>query len=279
MKRRFLLAAALSTTAFSWFERLVAPSSELIDPYWQSNNAASTNIVDHQIWDAFLSTYVQTDAKSVNRVSYGAVTAEDRNALQDYLDKLQRVEVTQLNRDEQLAYWINLYNAQTIAVVLDHYPVESIRDIKFGKTFAIGPWGEPLVTVEGRDLSLNDIEHGIVRPVFNEPRIHYALNCAASGCPNLQMMAFTAASLEAMLDAGARAYVNDSRGVRFDANGDVILSSIYNWFAIDFGAFEPEILEHIRSYASSELRDRLKSIDNVSDYAYDWSLNEWNKTT
>ena len=104
------------------------------------------------------------------------------------------------SRDEQLAYWINLYNALTVKVILDHYPVKSILDIDISPGwFSIGPWGKKLVAVEGVEISLDDIEHRILRPIWRDPRIHYALNCAAVGCPNLLREAFTGATAEVLL--------------------------------------------------------------------------------
>ncbi|MGF1475782.1 MAG: DUF547 domain-containing protein [Geminicoccaceae bacterium] len=274
MKRRFVVLAAFATAGFSWFERLIAPSSDLIDDHWRTRANGSGKTVDHSAWNQLLGRYVETDDRMINRIDYQAVSAEDRKALDAYLAQLQSVTVTELPQAEQLAYWINLYNAQTVAIILDHYPVESIRDITYGDSFAIGPWGKELVTVEGRDLSLNDVEHGIIRPVFNEPRIHYAVNCAAAGCPNLAKTAFQADTLEDQMNEAARAYVNDPRGVLMTDDGELVLSSIYNWFRSDFGGSEAAVLEHIRGFADPDLSERLAGVTSVDEYAYDWSLND-----
>lgn len=274
-KTGLLGLAVLLAGGFSWFERLVAPDAELVDPHWSQSDPQSTRSVDHAAWTAFLERHVVPDAAGVHRVDYAGVAAEDRAALRAYLEALQAVPVSGLARDEQLAYWINLYNAKTVAIVLDDYPVDSIRDIKFGSTLALGPWGKKVVEVEGRPLSLNDIEHGIVRPVFAEPRIHYALNCAAIGCPNLARSAYAAADLDAMLEAGARAYVNDPRGVRF-AGDELTASSIYNWFRPDFGGSEGAVLDHLRRYAEPDLAARLAGRRTIDAYQYDWALNDAN---
>ncbi|MFY2824440.1 DUF547 domain-containing protein [Ruegeria sp. MALMAid1280] len=133
------------------------------------------------------------------------------------------------------------YNAMTVDVILENYPVASIRDIKDGP-ISIGLWSRPLVQVSGQMLTLNDIELRIIRPTFNEPRIHYALNCAAVRCPNLMNRAWQVKTLERDFAAAERAYVNDPRGVRFDARGRLILSKIYTWFREDFGANEQAVL-------------------------------------
>ena len=179
----------------------------------------------------------------------------------------------ELARPEQLAFWINLYNARTVALVLDHYPVESIRDIK-SRLFSFGPWGEPLLEVEGRKLSLNDIEHGILRPLWRDPRIHYVLSCAAVGCPNLRRAAFTGADREAAMEEAARDYVNDPRGVHFDDRGQLTVSKIYLWYEEDFGGSIEGVLAHLQRYAGPALAARLHGRERIDDYAYDWSLND-----
>ena len=161
-----------------------------------------------------------------------------------------------------------------LALVLYHYPVSSIRDIKF-KLFAFGPWSEQLLEVEGRKLSLNDIEHGIIRPIWPDPRIHYLLNCAAVGCPNLRprRLRRREASRRRWEEA-ARDYVNDRRGVRFDDRGRMTLSKIYLWYEEDFGGSVDGVLAHLRRYADPALATRLQGRERVDDYAYDWSLND-----
>ncbi|MCG8588922.1 MAG: DUF547 domain-containing protein, partial [Proteobacteria bacterium] len=212
---------------------LAAPQPELWER-WSGHDAESTRTVDHAAWGAWLKRYVRPDAAGIHRVDYAGVQSEDRERLRSYLAVLAATPVTQLARDEQRAFWINLYNALTVQVVLDHLPVESIRDIDISPgLFSDGPWGKALVQVEGTPVSLDDIEHRILRPIWRDPRIHYAVNCASLGCPNLQTEAFTAANAEALLDQAARQYVNHPRGARVTSDG-LVVSSIYSWFQVDF---------------------------------------------
>jgi hypothetical protein len=258
---------------FTFLERLALPRAELIDPFWKEHAPGSTERVDHDAWDRFLETYVSTDAAGVSRVAYGGVSAADRAALGTYLERLAAVPVERLDRPEQLAFWVNLYNARTVVLVLEHYPVISIRDIRFG-LFDIGPWSEPLLEVRGRKLSLNDIEHGILRPIWQDPRIHYLLNCAALGCPNLGASAYRGAKIEQRMEAAAHAYINDPRAVHFDRDDRLIASKIYAWFEEDFGGSPAAVLAHFRCYADPELTARLVDRERIDDYAYDWSLND-----
>ena len=230
-----------------------------------------TGIVDHSTWSTLLSTYID-ERNGLNYFRYKEVSEADYEILDDYLEMLQSIEVTGLGSDERFAYWINLYNALTVWVILEHYPVESIRDISYG-LLTRGPWKEKLVSVEGVDLSLDDIEHEILRPVFQDNRIHYAVNCASIGCPNLQSTAFTSNNLEDLLEQSANQYINHPRGARIE-DGELIVSSIYDWYDEDFGGSEEEVIEHLLDYASEALEERLSDFDGIDDYEYDWALNE-----
>ncbi len=231
--------------------------------------------MDHTRWQAFLSTYVRGWTDGTTRVSYGAVIPKDRVELAAYLEELAATPVGTLRRDEQRAFWINLYNALTVKVVLDAYPVASIRDIGLSRgLFTSGPWDAKLITVDGEALTLNDIEHRILRPIWRDARIHYAVNCASIGCPNLSPTAFTAGPGEATLDAAAHAYVNDHRGVHIDPRlAGLIVSKIYGWFVEDFGA-ESGVISHLLHYADPELASRIRAAPKIADYRYDWALND-----
>lgn len=243
-------------------------------PYWDKHDEASTSRVDHSPWERFLKTYVVTeDPSGINLVRYAAVSQADRQALDTYLSALQKTVVTSLNRVEQKAFWINLYNVLTIRVILGHYPVKTIRDIDISPGwFRNGPWDAKLARIEGLELSLNDIEHRILRPIWKDPRVHYAVNCASLGCPNLQPIAFTAGNTEELLDKGARQYINHPRGVH-PSDGKLVLSSIYDWFQEDFGDGEKEVFNHLRRYAEPSLEVQLKNWRGSIRYEYDWRLN------
>ncbi|MDZ7759199.1 MAG: DUF547 domain-containing protein [Desulfovermiculus sp.] len=178
-----------------------------------------------------------------------------------------------MSKESQKPFWINLYNALTIQLVLEHYPVDSIKDISFGFLSFGGPWKEKLVTVEGQELSLNDIEHRILRPIWKDPRIHYGVNCASMGCPNLQPEAFTAQNTEDLLEKGAREYINHPRGASIEG-GRLVVSSIYEWFQEDFGGNDAGMIEHLMQYAEPEFKEKLQGFDDIDDDRYDWSLNK-----
>ncbi len=271
-----IAALALMLTllpAFGSGERAFAPGSDLWER-WTAHNAASTTTIDHTAWSTFLNTYLRAGSGGVTLVNYAGVSGADKAALAGYLERLSSTSISGFNRNEQMAFWINLYNALTVQVILDHQPVASIRDIDISPGFlGVGPWGKTLVTVEGEDLSLNDIEHRILRPIWNDPRIHYAVNCASIGCPNLASAAYTGAGLEAGLEVAAKAYVNNPRGVSI-RNGQVTVSRIYDWFIEDFGGSEAGVIRHLLQYAEPALAGDLKRIGELADTEYDWSLND-----
>ncbi len=251
---------------------LQAIAGELEDKFSVSDQK-STMTVDHSVWDQLLQKYVVGDDKNFNSVNYSAFKKSGSADLKKYLSMLQSTDVTKLNKDEQFAFWANLYNAVTIDVILQHYPVKSIKDIDISGFFANGPWGKKLVKVNGTDLSLDDIEHKILRGIWKDPRVHYAVNCASIGCPNLAKEAFTGSKLQQQLNEGAKAYVNHPRGIAVSGKR-VTASKIYSWFRKDFGTSEENILKHIRQYASADLKKKLAGINDISSYEYDWNLND-----
>ena len=279
------LLARIQTTAAAIIilaVTLIPATAADITSKFEAQSANSTTTIDHTVWDGLLQKYVVASDNDLNRVDYKAWKSNGHAALKAYLTALQETDPAQLNRNEQYAFWANLYNAKTIDIVLDHYPVSSIRKISLDtglfstlkKTVgAAGPWKTPVLTVMGSKISLDDIEHKILRPVFKDPRVHYAVNCASIGCPNLATSAFTGANIDDLLDANARAYVNARRGIRID-DGSIIASSIYSWFQSDFGGDEAGVIAHAKKYANDDLRQELQNSTGISSYDYDWTLND-----
>jgi hypothetical protein len=236
---------------------------------WSAHDSRSTRAIGHGAWSRFLGRYVVSDPRGA-LVRYAAVPPADRAALAGYIGTLADIPVSSLARGEQLAYWVNLYNALTVKVVLDHYPVASIRDIKPGGPLARGPWDRPFLSIEGVYVTLGDIEHRILRPLWREPRVHFVLNCASLGCPDLGRTAFPAGDAESALDRATRLFVNEPKGAA-TRDGTLVLSSIFVWYADDFGPAGP--LPFIRRYAGAPLAEVLGR-DPPVDHAYDWRLND-----
>ena len=172
---------------------------------WSDHDDTNSGTVAHGEWQAILDAYLRTDVPSgIHLFDYGGLKANraDRRRLQGYIAHLEAVDPRPLARDEQMAYWINFYNALTVETVVEDYPVDSIKRIHDGIVPLSGPWGDKRATVAGQRLTLDNMEHDILRALWRDPRIHYAVNCASLGCPNLAPTVFTAATLEE--NAGGR---------------------------------------------------------------------------
>ncbi len=261
-----LLAASLSCAG---------PSGDP-DIRFADHDEASTATIEHGAWGEILDEYLHTDDPSgVHLFDYAGLQANpvDRGKLQSYLAALQEVDPRRYRRDEQMAYWINFYNALTVEVVLTEYPVDSIRDISSSLIPLRGPWGDPYARLLGQELTLDNIEHDILRPIWQDPRIHYAVNCASIGCPNLAPRPYTADRLEEMLEESARGYVNHPRGVEILDESFGVASSIYSWFVEDFGGNEEGVIRHLLEYANPELDEAIRGFEGGLEYEYDWNLN------
>jgi len=219
-------------------------------------------------YNAFLAKYiVQKDG--INLVQYGKVTAEDERSLEDYIETLSDTDITSYTDQEVLAYWFNLYNAKTLDLILDNYPVKSIKKIGF----LSGPWDKDILNVRGQEMSLNNIEHDTVRETFNEPRVHFAFNCASIGCPNLKATAWEASTLDADLTQATKNYIASPRGVRIEKDGEIAASKIFKWYNEDFGENETDVIAFLAKFAEGDKKAALQKATEIDDYDYDWSLN------
>jgi len=215
--------------------------------------------VSHQIWNELLMKYV--DGNGV--VNYKAMMNE-KGKLESYLQLLDsNPPQDSWSRSEKIAYWINAYNACTVKLILDHYPVKSIRDIDNGK-----PWSDAFISIGGKNYSLDNIEQDILRKQFNDPRIHFAINCASKSCPRLLNRSYTAAQLDEQLNAQAKDFLNDSSKNKITAN-NVQLSSIFDWYKDDFTK-KGTLIDFLNLYSSKKIQPTA----TVTFLSYDWSLNE-----
>jgi len=205
-------------------------------------------------------------------VDYAAL-AENRRPLDAYLTALAVAEPGDWSRADRMAFWINAYNAVMVGAVLDRWPLDSVLDA--GRILGVIPTGSIFREkhrVAGADRSLDDIEHGILRGRFHDPRIHAAVNCASRSCPRLGSRAYTGADLDRQLDAAMTGFILDEtrNRLRSDPPG---LSAIFKWYAEDFEAESPSVWAYIRAHVSEELRNQLPAQANPRHLPYDWGLN------
>ncbi len=222
---------------------------------------ATATTLDHSSWDALLKKYVDNKGN----VNYTAFKS-DLPKLKSYLNYLSDNEPDKsFSKAEQFAYYINLYNAATVFLILDNDIPESIKDISgpFGQV-----WLKKFFTIGKKKYSLNNVEKGVLLKM-GEPRVHFAINCASYSCPKLQNTAFTAGNLEKLLDKGAREFVNSDKNDLSDANNPK-LSKIFDWYKSDFTDSGESLITYINRYASTKIASDA-SIDYLD---YNWSLNK-----
>jgi hypothetical protein len=212
--------------------------------------------------------------RSLNLFDYAGTHADgELKTVTAYTDYLATQNPDAMSVPDQLAYWANMYNALTLKVVLENYPVSSIRKIKSG-AFKPGPWDRDAVVVNGKTLTLNDIEHGIMRKNYPNPSmVHYMVNCASIGCPNLLDKIWVGETLDEDRAQAARDFINSPRGVAIEGQ-DLEMSSIYSWFKEDFGGSKSTTLDHVRQFAGPDLRAALDAGAAIDGYDYNWDLNE-----
>jgi hypothetical protein len=221
-----------------------------------------------------LSHHVIASDDGINRVAYSDFDDASKNLLNQYLTTLSNVQPTQLNQSQQLAYWVNLYNSLTVQVVLDHPKKDSIRSM--GPLLSFGPWDKTYLTIEGKPVSLNDIEHRILRPIWQDHRLHFVLNCASIGCPNLSRTAYTSDNIEDALARAEQTFLQHPRALSLSDKGVLQLSSLFDWYREDFADNESALLAYLAKQrpdlAETLLVYPIGSNSNI-DYVYDWSLN------
>jgi hypothetical protein len=232
--------------------------------------SASAAEPDYRLWQELLSKHYDP-AKGMN---YKGLKA-DKAALDRLRQQMAAVDVASLSRPEQLAYWINLYNISTVNVVAEKYPVESIRDISTDPVVRLNVFKKPNVKVKGGTMSLNDVENDKIRAGFKDPRIHFAINCAAESCPPIRSEPFVGARIDQQLDDQARKFLNGPKGVRVEQDA-LHVTKIMDWFKDDFEQWGGGTLPFLKKYLSP---DKVKRIGAAKKFEiefddYSWKLND-----
>lgn len=227
--------------------------------------SSTSKPISHDIWNELL----QRNIKENGRTDYKGFIA-DKEQLYQYLSLLNNnhPNINNWTKEERLAYWINAYNAYTVQLIVESYPVKSIKDIKKGIPFINSVWDLKFIQIEGKTYDLNNVEHNILRKKFNEPRLHFAINCASISCPGLRNEAYYPEKIDQQLDEQARLFLNDSSKNKM-AENKVELSKIFSWFGKDFKK-NGTLIEYINPYTDIEIRSDAKK----SFLEYDWNLNE-----
>jgi hypothetical protein len=226
--------------------------------------AAAEPAVDNRLYAELLKKYV-----IAGKVNYAGFKKEEAK-LDRYLKVLENIDPAGLPRNEQFAFYTNAYNAWTIKLILSGYPdITSIKDLG---SLLKSPWKKKIVRIAGEVISLDHVEHEILRPRYGDPRVHFAINCAAKSCPPLRSEPFSGAILDQQLDDSTRSFINDPESYRLEDN-ELYVSRIFKWFSEDFN---DDIYGFFLKYATGDLADELEAKAGrivVKYLHYDWSLN------
>lgn len=249
------------TKSKSAIPEVVEEEEELFDPNEIEIVEVEEEVVErsspeHSIWNSFLKLYVSNTGK----VNYAGIKA-DQSGLNAYLKSLEKYPVkSSWSKNEKLAYWMNAYNAYTIKLIVDNYPLKSITDI--GE-----PWDKKFIQLDGKKLSLNDIENGILRKM-GEPRIHFGINCASISCPKLGNTAFTSTNVNSLLNTLTKGFVNDKSKNNISEN-KIVISKVFDWFKADFTA-SGTVIEYLNKYSTT----KISTGATIEYQEYNWDLNK-----
>ncbi len=223
------------------------------------------NPVQHAEWDVLVKKHVSKNGM----VDYQGFL-KDKKQLQVYLDKLSANRPTsKWSKNEKMAFWINAYNAFTVKLILDNYPIKSIKDIKRGIPFVNSVWDIAFIPMGKEKIDLNYIEHSILRKEFKDPRIHAAINCASFSCPLLRNEAYYASRLDEQLNDAMRKFVNDPQRNQLDKS-NIKISKIFSWFAGDFKLNGSSVVDYLNKYAKKRVQANAK----IDFLEYQWELND-----
>lgn len=231
---------------------------------------------DYKAWGDLLTKYYDP-AKGMN---YKALKEQDKATLDTLRHQMATVEVQALTRPDQLAYWINLYNISVVGIVVDNYPIKSIKDLSTDPLVRLNIFRKPLVDTKRGKVSLNDIENEKIREGFKDPRIHFAINCAAKSCPPIRTEPYVGSKVTQQLDDQTRKFLNGPNGIRIEKRGGGITlytTKIMDWFKEDFakwgGGQEGFIIPHVSPDKRKEIEAAANQVDLKFD-EYSWDLND-----
>ncbi len=239
----------------------------------QVNNPTSTKIIDHKFWQLFISKYVVPPVEGLSLVKYARVTPNDHLLLKKYILTLANINIKNYNRNEQLAYWLNLYNALVIKLILEHYPIKTIQELNLSPgLFSSGPWNAKIVQISNFNLSLNDIKNKIIRAIWNDTRTLYALCNSSIGGPNISNQAYNSLQLSEQLNQASYNFINSPRGVQITQN-KLLVSKLFEWYEEDFGGTKQDVIKHLKLFAKPHLKKKLELFKTINNYNYNWHLN------
>ncbi len=220
----------------------------------------------HQKFSDLLKDYTSRNGYQVS-VNYKELkkNSEKLKAYLSELEALSKNDFEGFSKNQKLAFWINAYNAYTLKLIIDHYPIDSIKDV--GSIFT-GPWDQKFITLFGKEMTLNDIEHSTIRKDFEEPKIHFAVNCASKGCPSLKQEAYVGSKLDQQLESATKNFLENKKKNFYDESKNTLfISKIFKWYGDDFKEKFGSPKKFIQGYIKTQKNVQIEYLD------YDWKLN------
>ncbi len=235
--------------------------------------------VDYSAWNQLLAKYYDP-AQGMN---YKALKANDSPALAKLRQQMATVDVAALPKNDQFAYWINLYNISAVSTVVEGYPVKSIRDLSTDPIIRLNVFKKETIAIKGGKTSLDAIENAKIREGFKDPRIHFAINCAAKTCPPIRPEAYVGARIGAQLDDQVRKFMAGPYGAKFERDGDSLtinVTKIMDWFSADFEKWGGGRAAFLRRFVAPDKQKMIDAAKGKIDFefaSYDWKLNDTSK--
>lgn len=269
-KRGFLGLLMLSFLMLSK-PAVSAIEMKLID-FWNDSEPLGVIDVDHTPLQEILQTYVLPDHPSgISRFDYDRVSQEDKEKLQSYLDYLQLLEPRQLNKEEAKAYWVNLYNAATLHMVIDAYTDGRVTRVR-ARGLPARRWRRDIVKVAMQDMSLDDILNGVIRPLYRDPRTHFALFFCTLGGPDMPTDVLNGENNNELLDTFQEKYLMQSRAVRLDS-GELVLSEMFQSYDTDFADSQSSLISYLQQHVPEPVSEAMNGVFDIR-FDYDWTLNQ-----
>lgn len=230
---------------------------------FSASTASAEDVIEHDSFDSLLETYVDSEGQ----IAYEKwkESDEDLKELKSYLESVAEAEPKGHSSDARLAFYINAYNATVIASIINHWPTDSPMSVK-------GFFKVEKHDIAGKEMTLDKLEHGLIRKKFDEARIHFVLVCAAKSCPRLRQKALTEENLDSVLAAAAEEFIPAATSLD---DGKVVTSKLFKWFAKDFEEAEGSVREYLASYTDGDVKEALGKEDVTIDFSeYDWKVNK-----
>ncbi|MCK9503399.1 MAG: DUF547 domain-containing protein [Porticoccaceae bacterium] len=268
--KKLLLSLLLPLLLLGSHSVVAAPQAEYWS-LWDKSNESNQDVIDHSLWDGLLASYaVAEEDEGIVTFRYGDMNVQAHKQLAQYIDNLEQIDPRIYSSLEQKAFWMNLYNALTVQAVTEN--LQTLKKADFAQPLAPEVWSEKRVKIASEKLSLNDIQHRILRPIWKDHRVLFGLNCATRDCPNLSPRAYTALNIKSQLSEAGQRFINTNAGLLY-SNGVLHASRLFKEYMADFAADEKTLTKVFAHYARDMKALYVLGYTGTIDFTTDSRLN------